>query len=277
MVGAATTLSAMARRLTAALAALLCGVVVLAFVAAGRAGDGPAMLVVPAAPAAAAPETGPSAVQRLYAPWLYKSQELLPPQLFTAADAVVPDVALYSGPGAPAASGSLSNPTREGVPLTFLVRAQQADWLQVQIPARPNGAMAWVRAADVQERMIANHIVVEVGGRRLTAFDPEGNVLLQEPVGIGQDRYPTPVGEFYVDAHFDNPGGAYGVYMLSVAGFSDVLETFGGGVGQIAIHGTNQPQLIGGKISHGCIRMTNDSITRLKAFAPTGTPVSVVP
>jgi lipoprotein-anchoring transpeptidase ErfK/SrfK len=62
-----------------------------------------------------------------------------------------------------------------------------------------------------------------------------------------------------------------------VAGFSDVLETFGGGVGQIAMHGTNRPDLIGGKVSHGCVRMTNQSITQLKDLAPPGTPVEIVP
>ncbi len=35
------------------------------------------------------------------------------------------------------------------------------------------------------------------------------------------------------------------------------------GGGQYAIHGTNQPGLIGGFVSHGCIRMYNADITDL--------------
>ena len=70
--------------------------------------------------------------------------------------------------------------------------------------------------------------------------------------------------------------GAYGPYQLSVAGFSDVLQSFGGGPGQIAIHGTNHPELIGKFVSNGCVRMNNDDVTALAALAPVGTPVDIV-
>jgi lipoprotein-anchoring transpeptidase ErfK/SrfK len=61
-----------------------------------------------------------------------------------------------------------------------------------------------------------------------------------------------------------------------VAGFSDVLQRFEGGVGQIAIHGTNRPDLIGKFVSNGCIRLNNDDITALQPLAPVGTPVQIV-
>ena len=50
--------------------------------------------------------------------------------------------------------------------------------------------------------------------------------------------------------------------------------TLSGG-GQYAIHGTNQPQLIGDLVSHGCIRMYNPDITDLYQRVSVGTPVVV--
>jgi lipoprotein-anchoring transpeptidase ErfK/SrfK len=47
----------------------------------------------------------------------------------------------------------------------------------------------------------------------------------------------------------------------------------GGGV--VGIHGTNQPQLIPGRPSHGCIRVPNGKISRLARIMPIGTPVLI--
>jgi lipoprotein-anchoring transpeptidase ErfK/SrfK len=50
--------------------------------------------------------------------------------------------------------------------------------------------------------------------------------------------------------------------------------TLSGG-GQYAIHGTNQPNLIGTFVSHGCIRMYNADVTDLYGRVSVGTPVVV--
>ena len=70
-------------------------------------------------------------------------------------------------------------------------------------------------------------------------------------------------------------GSAYGPWILSLSGFSEALETFGGGVPVIAIHGTNRPELIGGAHSNGCIRIPNDVVTFLAETVPMGTPVEI--
>jgi lipoprotein-anchoring transpeptidase ErfK/SrfK len=54
-----------------------------------------------------------------------------------------------------------------------------------------------------------------------------------------------------------------------------VLKRFAGGDGQVGIHGTNQPWLIGQSVSHGCIRVNNASIRRLARVLPLGTPVVI--
>ena len=73
-----------------------------------------------------------------------------------------------------------------------------------------------------------------------------------------------------------DPTGPYGAYQMSVAAFSDVYYSFGGGIGQIALHGTNDPALLGTPASHGCVRMTNEAITQLANTAPPGTPVTII-
>jgi lipoprotein-anchoring transpeptidase ErfK/SrfK len=56
-----------------------------------------------------------------------------------------------------------------------------------------------------------------------------------------------------------------------------VLTSFAGGDGVIGIHGTNDPSSIGTDVSHGCIRMSNEGITRLAKVLPLGTPVEILP
>ena len=44
---------------------------------------------------------------------------------------------------------------------------------------------------------------------------------------------------------------------------------------EIAIHGTNKPELLGQAVSHGCIRMTNEDARRLYYEVEVGTPVII--
>ena len=56
-----------------------------------------------------------------------------------------------------------------------------------------------------------------------------------------------------------------------------MLQSFGGGPGQIGIHGTNEPGALGTDVSHGCVRISNASITKLARLLPLGTPVQIRP
>lgn len=44
---------------------------------------------------------------------------------------------------------------------------------------------------------------------------------------------------------------------------------------QIAIHGTNKPELLGQAVSHGCIRLSNEDARRLYYEVEIGTPVII--
>ncbi|WP_426572023.1 L,D-transpeptidase [Aquihabitans sp. McL0605] len=200
------------------------------------------------------------------------------PTSFTVADATVDLVHVFESPGVPlAARPTLANPTWERLPVVFLVLEDKGEWLHVRVSSRPNDLTGWVQRSEVRLREVPNHVLVEVGARRVTVFHGD-EVLLREPIAVGIDRTPTPTGNFFVDGvvKVSNAGGAYGPFQVSVSGFSNVLQSFGGGVGQIAMHGTNHPEKIGQAVSNGCIRMNNDVITRMVGLAPLGTPVDVV-
>jgi lipoprotein-anchoring transpeptidase ErfK/SrfK len=203
-----------------------------------------------------------------------------PSHPFLAADAVVPAVKLYGAPGATQATSYLPNPTAEDVPLAFLVKAQGPQgWLQVQYARRPNESTAWIHSEDVSLRSVDNRIVIERGARQLTVYrGTSDEVLFQAPVATGTPKTPTPLGDFFIDivVKLTNTKGAYGPFQLSVAAFSDVLDSFDGGPAQIAIHGTNRPDLIGKFVSNGCVRLNNGDITALQPLVPVGTPVQIV-
>jgi lipoprotein-anchoring transpeptidase ErfK/SrfK len=66
----------------------------------------------------------------------------------------------------------------------------------------------------------------------------------------------------------------YGPIAFGTSGRSAVLTDWPGG-GYIGIHGTNEPDLLPGRVSHGCVRLRNADIRRLAALLPLGTPLSV--
>lgn len=186
------------------------------------------------------------------------------------------EIGVYSTPGQAEADESFDNPTWEGLPLVFLVQQRQGDWLEVQLNSRPNQTTAWVRAADVTLRQVTHRIVVSLAARSLTVYDGQ-TPIMEAPVAIGTSSTPTPRGNYYIDGavRTPDPTGVYGPYQVSVAAFSEVLMSFGSGVGQIAFHGTNAPGLVGSAVSNGCLRMNNADVTRLANIVPIGTPVQI--
>ena len=193
------------------------------------------------------------------------------------ADAKGPTVSLYGASNEAEPGQILDNPTWEGLPVVLLVQQRLGDWLEVQVSMRPNESTAWVRASEVSVREVPYRIVVDTTAKRLTAFSRQGPIL-DVAVAVGAGRTPTPTGNFFIDGAVKVPydDGPYGAYQLSVAAFSNVHYSFAGGVGQIAIHGTNDPALIGTPASNGCVRMTNEDVTALAMTVPVGTPVQIL-
>ena len=157
-----------------------------------------------------------------------------------------------------------------------MVTQADDEWLQVQLPIRPNGTTGWIRRAEVEVREVTHEIRIDLEARTLTLIDA-GATVLTTPVAIGTEEAPTPTGRFSIVDKLETgrTNSAYGPYALGLSGHSEVLTEFAGGDGQIGIHGTNDPGSIGQAVSHGCIRVPDDVITQLNDILPLGTPVVI--
>lgn len=165
------------------------------------------------------------------------------------------------------------------VPLVLLIRQQAGEWIEVDLPVRPNGSTGWVRAADMATETHPYRIEVHLDEFTLRVFDGR-DVVFETAIATAADNTPTPGGRYYTTELIapPDPFGPYGTYAYGLSGYSDVLTSFNGGPGQLGIHGTNQPQLIGQSVSAGCIRMTNEDIEYLAEDLglPLGVPVDVI-
>ena len=159
----------------------------------------------------------------------------------------------------------------------FVVLAQQGDSFKVLLPMRPNGRTGFVKAKDVNLYQHDYATVISLSAKTLILYQG-GKEVLKDTVAIGSAKYPTPLGSFFMRelARPRNPKGAYGPWAFGLSAYSNVLQKFGRGDGQIGIHGTNQPALLGQNVSHGCIRMRNATITKLAQMLPQGVPVEII-
>ncbi|MGN6796552.1 MAG: L,D-transpeptidase, partial [Gaiellaceae bacterium] len=153
----------------------------------------------------------------------------------------------------------------------------RALWYRVQLPIRPNGAIGWVRASSLELQPIDLRIEVDVSSRQLMLFRA-GRRVLKATVAVGSQATPTPIGRYYVNQILvpTNTSGPFGPAALGISAFSPVLTGWAQG-GPVAIHGTNEPWSIGHAVSNGCIRLPNDTLTRLFKIVPPGTQVIIHP
>ncbi len=169
-----------------------------------------------------------------------------------------------------------ARPARAVRARVLLVRARRGAWLRVLLPVRPNGASGWIRADRVVLRTDAYRVGVALRAHRLVVRRG-ARVVLRTPIGVGRSGTPTPRGLAYVTSLLrqPNPHGIYGPWAFGLSVYSPVLTSFGGGPGQVGIHGTDAPAGIGSDVSHGCIRLPNAAIERLARMLPLGTPVRI--
>jgi lipoprotein-anchoring transpeptidase ErfK/SrfK len=148
-------------------------------------------------------------------------------------------------------------------------------WLRVRLPVLPNNTTGWVpRVALGGLVPVDTRLVVDRELLRAVLFR-NGRRVFTAPVGVGTTQAPTPRGQFYIRDKLTGFGSSfYGPVAFGTSARSAVLTDWPAG-GYIGIHGTNEPQLIPGRVSHGCIRMRNQDIARLARLMPIGTPLIV--
>ena len=170
--------------------------------------------------------------------------------------------------------------TEDGFAEVYLVLEQYRDaagrqWLKVRLPMRPNGKIGWVRRRSLG-KLHTVRTFLHIDKRRLHAtLYRRGKRIWRAPVGIGKPGTETPGGRFYIRERLRvrGQGSLYGPLAFGTSAYSKLSEWPGGGV--VGIHGTNDPGLIPGRPSHGCIRVRNPDILRLGHLMPIGTPVLI--
>lgn len=169
--------------------------------------------------------------------------------------------------------------TEDGLPEVYLVLEGKVDiegepWLHIRIPMRPNHRTGWVHAdALSQMHVVTTQMVISRKAKRAKLFR-SGRKIWEAQVGIGKAATPTPLGKFWIRERLKGGGGTYGPWAFGTSAYSNLSDWKRGGV--VGIHGTNQPGLIPGAPSHGCVRVRNDKIRKLAKLMPIGTPLEVI-
>ena len=171
--------------------------------------------------------------------------------------------------------------TEDGLSEVYLALRSYTDpegrrWVQIRLPGRPNGQAGWVRG-DALEVLHRVTTMLRIDRRTLRAtLYRDGRTVWRAPVGVGKASTPTPAGRFYVRErlHVPESNTIYGPLAFGTSAYARLSDWPGGGV--VGIHGTNEPRLIPGRPSHGCVRLQLRDLRRLGRLMPIGTPVRIV-
>jgi hypothetical protein len=142
------------------------------------------------------------------------------------------------------------------------------------------------------------HVVIDLDAMELRMMD--GRQVLWSAIvgtgtgltlsGAGQEwEFSTPTGVFFVQHKEENPDWLLPDWYFVKEGLPIPAEgssrrRMPGGLGaaavyighELAIHGTDRPELLGRRVSHGCIRLSNENAQRFFHNVQIGTPIIIV-
>ena len=125
-------------------------------------------------------------------------------------------------------------------------------------------------------------LTLSLSNRSLEVSEP-GKITTIYEVAVGQEDWQTPTGEFAVMSKLENPAWQHPLTKEEIPPGPDNplgsrwIGFWSDGQAQIGFHGTNQEELIGEAVSHGCVRMRNRDIQALYEKVAVGTRVIVLP
>jgi len=148
-------------------------------------------------------------------------------------------------------------------------------WLRIRY-AGLGRRIGWVTQRVLSgPRMHRTLVIVDRDATELRLLR-KGRVVMRVPVGVGASASPSPPGHYYIRERLDlaSSNSIYGALAFGTSAFSRYRTDWPGG-GQVGIHGTNQPELIPGHISNGCVRLRNADILALGRRIDVGTPILI--
>jgi lipoprotein-anchoring transpeptidase ErfK/SrfK len=263
------------------MAGVVGGLLCLFLAISGVRGSTPAPAITPATTPAAG-GSSPTAAPGKTLP----SVPVTPSNTPLIATARVASLAVYMNTSDRHPSQVLPNPwfvqgnSTDPVPQVFGVvkGTTRVGWVHILLPVRPNGTTAWVHADDVTLNSIFYHVTVHLKTHTLVATSGH-SVILTDKVAVGKSSTPTPTGHYYIRVLFQatDPNTVYGPWDFGLSAHSDALSSFDGSDAEIGIHGNDDASVLGFDVTHGCVRMSNDGITKLAGILPLGTPVDILP
>jgi hypothetical protein len=150
-------------------------------------------------------------------------------------------------------------------------------WLKVRLPAWFSHGMpsGWLNAKHAS--LNVNRWRVEVSRERgILKILHNGRVVRSARVGTGTSSTPTPRGLNATYDHWRSTEAVLGDWTVSLTTSSPEVPVFGGQQAVVAIHGWHAGGGGSGSVSHGCVRVADDSLMRMMALKlPVGTPVLV--
>jgi lipoprotein-anchoring transpeptidase ErfK/SrfK len=192
-------------------------------------------------------------------------------------------VVVYKQPSTSApVKTKLGQVNENGYPTLLLVdKTKQVDgrvWYKVWVAMRPNESQGWVPEGKLAFYTTSAKIVIDLSSRKLTVYR-RGDVVDTYSVAVGKPGWETPTGSYFINQKLKppTPDGTFGALAIGISAFqskisaSDWIQG-----GPVAIHGTNEPWLIGKAVSHGCVRMHNKDVLAVSRYVPAGSPVEIV-
>jgi lipoprotein-anchoring transpeptidase ErfK/SrfK len=169
---------------------------------------------------------------------------------------------------------------RDFRPQVVLALSQRTDpesgtpsWYRISVPGRPNGRTGWIPAGAADLQPMRELVHIDRSARTLGLWS-RGRLVLKTRVAVGRPGMETPLGLFYVTWKVVPRAPVLGKFAFETSAYSKLSEWPGGGI--VAIHGTPEPHLLGQAVSHGCVRVANRDILRLRTRVGLGTPVRIV-
>jgi hypothetical protein len=169
---------------------------------------------------------------------------------------------------------------REGPQRLLVLAARNVGstlWLKVRLPAWYSHGLSagWLNAKHA--KLSVNRWRIEVSREQGTLkILHDGRVVRNVHVGTGSSGTPTPKGLHATYDHWRSNEAVLGDWTVTLTTMSHQVPVFGGQRAVVAIHGWHAAGGGSGAVSHGCVRVADDSLMRMVALRlPVGTPVLV--
>ncbi|HEY6758064.1 MAG TPA: L,D-transpeptidase [Baekduia sp.] len=160
-------------------------------------------------------------------------------------------------------------------PTILAVAARRPGWVLVRTSVETHH-VGWLPLKAGHLFSEPRSIVIDLSKQTLSVFH-RGRLTDTYRVAVGTDATPTPRGKFAVTDRLTTgtPNGDYGCCILALTAHQPKIAQGWGGGDRVAIHATPHTWTIGRKISHGCVRATNDALRQLMRHARLGMPVTI--